>query len=146
MTFIVEFNEIAKKTNQKIEDVARNTATDIFEQIIRRTPYGKPELWKGNPPKGYVPGQLKGNWQATIGSPSDSILPLKDKSGGTTIKNMKNVIEKWDGTGAVYFINSLPYAARIEYGAHSTQAPQGMVRLAMASVNNAIKKAIQKVA
>ena len=146
MTFIVEFSEIARKTNQKIEDVARDTATDIFEQIIRRTPYGKPELWKGKPPKGYVPGQLKGNWQTTIGSPSDSILPLKDKSGGTTIKNMKNVIEKWDGTGAVYFINSLPYAARIEYGAHSTQAPQGMVRLAMASVNNAIKKAIQKVA
>jgi hypothetical protein len=146
MTFIVEFSEIARKTNQKIEDVARDTATDIFEQIIRRTPYGKPELWKGKPPKGYVPGQLKGNWQATIGSPSDSILPLKDKSGGTTIKNMKNVIEKWDGTGAVYFINSLPYAARIEYGAHSTQAPQGMVRLALASVDNAIKKAIKKVA
>jgi hypothetical protein len=146
MTFIVEFSEIARKTNQKIEDVARDTATDIFEQIIRRTPYGKPQLWKGKPPKGYVPGQLKGNWQATIGSPSDSILPLKDKSGGTTIKNMKNVIEKWDGTGAVYFINSLPYAARIEYGAHSTQAPQGMVRLALASVDNAIKKAIKKVA
>lgn len=146
MTFIVEFSEIARKTNQKIEDVARDTATDIFEQIIRRTPYGKPELWKGKPPKGYVPGQLKGNWQTTIGSPSDAILPLKDKSGGTTIKNMKNVIEKWDGTGAVYFINSLPYAARIEYGAHSTQAPQGMVRLALASVDNAIKKAIKKVA
>ena len=146
MTFIVEFSEIARKTNQKIEDVARDTATDIFEQVIRRTPYGKPELWKGKPPKGYVPGQLKANWQTTIGSPSDSILPLKDKSGGTTIKNMKNVIEKWDGTGAVYFINSLPYAARIEYGAHSTQAPQGMVRLALASVDNAIKKAIKKVA
>lgn len=146
MTFIVEFSEIARKTDQKIEDVARNTAADIFEQVIKRTPYGKPELWKGNPPKGYVPGQLKGNWQTTIGSPSDAILPLKDKNGSTTIKNMKNVIEKWDGTGVVYFRNNLPYAARIEYGAHSTQAPQGMVRLAMASVNNAIKKAIKKVA
>ena len=59
---------------------------------------------------------------------------------------MKNIMEKWDGTGVVYFRNNLPYAARIEYGAHSTQAPQGMVRLAMASVNNVIKKAIQKVA
>lgn len=146
MTFIVEFSEIARKTDQKIEDVARNTAADIFEQVIKRTPYGKPELWKGNPPKGYVPGQLKGNWQTTIGSPSDAILPLKDKNGSTTIKNMKNVIENWDGTGVVYFRNNLPYAARIEYGAHSTQAPQGMVRLAMASVNNAIKKAIKKVA
>ena len=124
MTFIVEFSEIARKTNQKIEDVARDTATDIFEQVIKRTPY----------------------WQTTIGSPSDAILPLTDKSGGATIKNMKNIMEKWDGTGVVYFRNNLPYAARIEYGAHSTQAPQGMVRLAMASVNNAIKKAIQKVA
>ena len=127
MTFIVEFSEIARKTNQKIEDVARDTATDIFEQVIKRTPYGKPELWKGNPP-------------------TDAILPLTDKSGGATIKNMKNIMEKWDGTGVVYFRNNLPYAARIEYGAHSTQAPQGMVRLALASVDNAIKKAIQKVA
>jgi len=146
MTFIVEFNEIAKRTNRKVEDVARIVATDIFERVIYGTPYGKPELWKGNPPKGYVAGQLKANWQATIGSPSKTVLATKDKDGTATVKKMRNVMEKWDGTGIVYFRNNLPYAARIEYGAHSTQAPQGMVRLALLTLKNAIKQSIKKVA
>tara|TARA_B110000046_G_scaffold61020_1_gene68613 strand:+ start:182 stop:622 length:441 start_codon:yes stop_codon:yes gene_type:complete len=146
MTFIVEFSEIAKQTNQKVEDVAKLIATDIFERVIHKTPYGKPELWKGSPPKGYVAGQLKGNWQTTIGSPSKAILPIKDKDGGATVKNMKSVMAKWDGTGVVYFRNNLPYAARIEYGAHSNQAPQGMVRLALIMLDQAVKKSIKKVA
>tara|TARA_R110002012_G_scaffold279875_1_gene468295 strand:+ start:1358 stop:1798 length:441 start_codon:yes stop_codon:yes gene_type:complete len=146
MTFSVEFDAIAKKTNQKVEDVARIVATDIFERVIYGTPSGKPELWQSNPPKGYVAGQLKGNWQATIGSPSKKILSVKDKDGSLTVKNMKSVMKSWDGTGVVYFRNNLPYAARIEYGAHSKQAPQGMVRLALITLNQAIKKSIQKVA
>ena len=146
MTFTAEFKEIANRTNQKVEDVVKLVAKDLFKLVIDGTPVGNPQLWKSNPPKDYVAGLLKGNWQTTIGSPSVSKVATKDIDGKMTTKKMMSVVNKWDGTGFIYFTNNLPYAARIEYGAHSTQAPSGMVRVALSTVEQSVNKAINKVA
>jgi len=73
-------------------------------------------------------------------------VATKDIDGKMTTKKMMSVVDKWDGTGFIYFTNNLPYAARIEYGAHSTQAPSGMVRVALSTVEQSVNKAINKVA
>ena len=146
ITFTADLKAFAAKTNQNVTDVIKEVAIDICTEVIHKTPVGDPSLWKSSPPANYVPGRLKGNWQATFGSPSSYQLSIKDESGGATIEKMKSVITRWDGINPIYFANNLPYAEIIEYGAHSTQAPQGMVRISIAQFQHIFTKAVAKVA
>jgi hypothetical protein len=91
------------------------------------TPVGNPILWK-NPalaPDGYVGGRARGNWQATIGSP----FVGEDDSGN--IMKAQSVIPRRAGS-VVYLTNNVPYIGSLEYDAHSSQAPAGMVRISVA--------------
>lgn len=89
-------------------------AADIlFENIKKRTPIGRPELWHYPAPKGYTPGTLRASWDI-----NGSI----NKTGGTIIIS-----------------NDQPYAERVEYG-WSTQAPEGMLRISLLEWQSIINK------
>ena len=147
MTFTVDLKTFAEKTNRDVINVIKEVSIDMFSEIIDETPVGNPSLWKNSPPADYVKGGLKGNWQATFGSPSMYKLSTKDESGAATIEKMKSVITRWDGIGSVYLANNLPYAERIEYlGWSHMQKPEGMVRITLAKFQNMVTSAVSKVA
>ena len=117
-----------KKIGNAVEQALRGAATELFSEIVRRTPVGNPTLWKGEAPAGYVGGRLRGNWQASLRRPESSILDNTDKSGANTITKGTQKINSFKiRDQSIWFTNNLPYADRIEQG-WSKQRPAGMVR------------------
>ena len=145
MSFTLDLKEYVDKTSEDIVEVVQETAIVVFAKIIMDTPVGKPKLWKNKPPADYKAGALRANWQTSVNKESAGILTKKDKTGKRTINRMVSTIKKYNGLGYILLKNNLPYASRIEYGAHSSQAPTGMVRLNVLHFQAALNKAIKKV-
>jgi hypothetical protein len=88
---------------------------------VARTPVGNPALWKyPHAPAGYTPGQLKASWELTY--------KYKDASS-----DLFAVLK-----------NPQPYAGVIEYGSHSTQAPNGMLRLALQNYSTYVEESVKR--
>lgn len=142
MSFGSDLMKAAQKGSERYDKVVRGTLLDLTTRVVKRTPVGNPDLWESKPPPGYVGGQARGNWFASIGQPVTSPdIGKIDKTGASTIVDANQTIEL--SVGNVWFLtNNLPYIGRLEYEGWSTQAPNGMVRITMSEVNAAIKKAI----
>jgi len=123
-------------------------------RIIRRSPVGDPELWlykhpqrgyidflsfKDAPP-GYTGGRFRANWQASINAPIKGTIDT-DKNPETNaskaISSVKSAAKK-KGALSYYLMNNLPYAKRLEDG-HSSQAPNGIVKLAAAEWKSIVR-------
>jgi len=93
-------------------------------------------------PKGYVGGRFRGNWQTSIAAPAAGVLDRIDPSGSAA---KQDVAVNMGGAGTLtYLTNNLPYAQVLEYEAHSSQAPAGMVRVAMARITQKIPSIIRR--
>tara|TARA_R110000868_G_scaffold89904_1_gene249940 strand:+ start:420 stop:866 length:447 start_codon:yes stop_codon:yes gene_type:complete len=146
MTFSLDIKEFAEKTKRDMLEVKVIVAIDLFSRVIMSTPVGNPDLWeKKKAPPGYVGGRLRGNWQASAGSPIIGTIPTIDPSGKETIREMTAELEGVKADQSIFLTNSLPYANRIEYGHSQRQRPEGMVRVNILLFENAINNAIRKV-
>ncbi len=87
-------------------------------------------------PKGYTGGRFRANWNCSVTAPDETVTDAVDPTGATAIAN---VLAKMGGAGSVNFLtNALPYGEMLEYHAHSSQAPAGMVRVSMARIGSYI--------
>ena len=93
-------------------------------------------------PAGYVGGRLRANWNLSIGSIDLDVSHPPDKTGAGTISRGSTTANTADATKPVYIMNSLPYIREIEYGAHSSQAPAGMVRITAAEFVSYVANAV----
>lgn len=90
--------------------------------------------------KGYVGGRFRGNWQFTIGVPAAGDLDRIDPNGTETLTALRAQVATLTAGQTAYIVNNLPYAIPLEYG-HSTQAPQGMVRVTLARFQEIVNEA-----
>ena len=141
MSFGSDIRKWAEKSKVGVDEVIRASILDVTTSVIKRTPVGNPSLWKSKPPVGYVGGQARGNWFASINAPTTKSTKAIDKDGTATILNAQKAIEDAPGN-ILYITNNLPYIFRLEYQGWSTQAPVGMVRVSVLEFNNALSKAI----
>lgn len=122
MSFGADISRYAKKTGLSIEHSIISICTEASVSIIERTPVDS--------------GTARGNWYATINAESsDTDDNRREKSA---LSDARNKAQK--AAGNIFILtNNLPYIRRLEYG-WSTQAPQGMVRITAAKVNEALKR------
>jgi hypothetical protein len=129
--FSTDISDFIASSKAKADLVARKTMLELGTSCIQMSPVGNIHLWKTKyPPKGYVGGHFRGNWQFAIGSPPEGELATIDPSGAETTATLGAAVAdvKMGDTG--YIANNLPYANALEYG-WSTQAPAGMVRITL---------------
>lgn len=108
---------VDKKYKPGYEKVVRAGLIATSSAIIKATPVDT--------------GRARANWFPSIGT---------IKHGTSTLTEVITTIE--DAPGKVFYLtNNLPYIKPLEFGS-SKQAPQGMVRVAVANFEPAIKKAI----
>lgn len=155
--FGADFAEFARKTLQRADLLKRAVAIKLFTGVIRDTPVGDPKYWKGNAPKGYVGGRLRGNWNCSVGFADTSTVEAPDVSHekgkraarktyknfpdlGQTLGKMQATVETGNRNTVDFLANSLPYAARIEYEGYSRQARAGMVRRNAARIKQLISR------
>lgn len=90
--------------------------------------------------KDYVGGRFRGNWQFSIGTPTEGTLDQVDPAGGVTLAKLRLQVQALTAGETAYIVNNLPYAVPLEYG-HSKQAPGGMVRVTLARFQQIVDEA-----
>ncbi|PYD05940.1 hypothetical protein [Pseudomonas syringae group genomosp. 3] len=93
--------------------------------------------------QGYVGGRFRGNWMFGIGAPNNTITEEVDPSGSKSNARIANGVLEFRAGDVAYITNSLPYAIPLEFG-HSTQAPNGMVRVTLTKFQKTVEDAIRK--
>ncbi len=149
------FNQFADKTLRRADLLIRAVGIKTFSAVIRDTPVGDPDLWvslwkdsKGraiDPPEGYVGGRLRGNWRCSLSAPDTSTSGEHDfPSGGAVLADMQKTCADATRKDSLWLSNSLPYAWRIEYEGHSSQAPEGMVRRNVTRIQKIVSAELRK--
>lgn len=144
--FALDVRAWAVKAKEKADQVLRATVSGLLNNLVTRSPVGNPEgppPWKSKPPRGYVGGRFRGNWQVTVGDPASGTLPVVDPSGQSTVIRAQATINGVQCGPPIYIVNNLPYAIPLEYG-WSGQAPQGMVRLATLEFQQIVDEAARQ--
>lgn len=124
MTFALDLSKAIEKAKDNAELAVRKITIELFSNVILKSPVDT--------------GRFRANWNCSIGSPDKSTSEATDKEGAGSIGRVRSEVTKYTLDGrSIYLANSLPYAERLENG-WSNQAPQGMVRLSIVEINNAI--------
>lgn len=142
-------NKDAVQYNNAVNEL--NAAARLVPENVNKRGHLKPgrklndsmELSAG---KGYVGGRFRGNWQVTINQPAIGETGRVDPQGSETLSAGNAAISAYTiADQSVWMTNNVPYAMRLEYG-HSSQAPQGMVRLVAAEFQQIVSRAVQELA
>lgn len=134
--FSLGLAEALEAAQENAEQVFRSAAFDLFSKIIQRTPVDT--------------GRARANWQLTIRSPDLKKVGRGRKRKATKAKLLSDkrkaeivaldrLYEDWKPGYSVWITNNLPYINRLETGTWSDQAPQGMVAISIAEVQQALK-------
>ena len=132
---------------------------DAFERVIRLTPVGDPDYWKGHPkgtppgnaspPPGYVGGNARNNWWFSLNkelapAQASKRKPNKSPNNQAYAQMTAGVLKSKLGDRLV-FQNGVPYILKLENGTGSPrQAPNGMVALAFQQLVTHFQKVMSK--
>jgi hypothetical protein len=67
MSFALDLQRFAEKTGAKADLAVGSIVVRVSAELDRRSPVGDATYWKIPPPKGYVGGRFRGNWQLGVG-------------------------------------------------------------------------------
>lgn len=124
-----DFKKALMKLEKTSEKIIRATALQLFSAIVDDTPVDE--------------GRLRGNWQATLGQPSQVTVSINDKSGNPTKSKIGSTVNKLELNKSVFLTNNLPYANVIENGDVRIRG-HFMVKRAVASFESELKKQAMK--
>lgn len=115
--------EIDKWFQEQVEDriilLTRMIGLEALKRVIEKSPVDE--------------GRFKGNWQVTIAAPATGTVDRLDRDGSATLAEGSAVIGGLTEAKAIWLVNNLPYASRLENG-WSKQAPAGVVAVTIAEL------------
>ncbi len=142
--FRANLQKFAEKQKRDVNRLFVGVALRALENVVRRTPVGDPSLWQSPAPKGYLGGTARNSWHVTLGQPSsEEVKNGADKSGGGAMREGAAAINQAKLGDTIYLNNTVPYIRRLEYG-HSTQAPEGMVRVTLSEIETFYRQGAQQ--
>lgn len=110
--FIADLKKFGNATREQAEVIFRKITIDLDRRVVLGTPVDT--------------GRARGNWFATIGTPSAAVNDAaRDKSGGGAIAAATSTAMSAELGTTVWLTNNLPYILMLENGS-SQQAPEGM--------------------
>ncbi|SDU02280.1 HK97 gp10 family phage protein [Pseudomonas moraviensis] len=127
-SFAESLAAFAERAKEAIDDVFREVVIEIGSSVIRLSPVDT--------------GRFKGNWQFSVGSPSNHSIDTFDKAGHETIAALVAEVSNLEAGQVAYIVNNLVYGIPLEYG-HSDQAPAGMVQITLARFQQIVLEAIR---
>lgn len=131
--FSLDLEKFAKMVDQDVATVRRRATLGILERVLRRSPVDK--------------GRFRSGWFSTDGQPSAAVPPEIDgriTRDEATQRSKGQVTARFSQPyDTAWIVNNLPYGQRLEYG-WSQQAPQGMVRIALAEEEAALAATTEK--
>lgn len=135
-------NIIVENKNLR-EEQLRAGMFDAANSIVLGSPVGNKTLWK-NPnsaPAGYVGGAYRSAHRISINRITTGDNGIESQS--STMMRLKGELAQFKIGETMFMTNPLPYAVPIEY-AHSSQAPDGVYRPAVARLIRFLNKDLGK--
>ena len=145
MSFALDLKAFADKTTTTANLVVRKIVMDVGTALVMKSPVGDPTYWKNPPPKGYVGGRFRANWQYGSNAMNLTTTEKIDKDGSSTISALVGAVDENAVGMKHYLTNSLPYAMRLEEGWSVRQAPSGMVGLTVLEYQPIVAAAAKEV-
>jgi hypothetical protein len=134
--FLKRWDEIEGLLQSQQEKIITRAASQVYKEIVDRTPVGRPELWSSPAPDGYKPGDLRKAWEIDWGMGYiHATATYSGKLGSVSGANFY-VLGK-----DIWVRNQLDYAYAVEYGWSRKQAPQGMMRISIKQYQSFLDKA-----
>lgn len=125
MTFASDIKKATEKYKKGYNDVVNISLFKLSRSVVFMTPVDE--------------GRAQGNWFASIDSFNSSMISDKTSPQLSQIENITD-----DVAGSTfYLINNLPYIGRLEFDGHSTQAPNGMVRVSIENFQQMLNETIE---
>lgn len=112
--FKAEIEKWIEKENKRGALIQKKVTFDLHREIMKRTPVDT--------------GRARAGWMVSLGAPSTYLPPEGDKVSPPEQPNIET-----DGIQSTFIINNVSYIKALDEG-HSQQAPNGMVKLAVAKV------------
>lgn len=142
MSFALDLQKFAEKTGEKADAAIGNIVIRVAAELDRRSPVGDATYWKSKPPKGYIGGHFRGNWQLGVDSRPVAEIRRIDPTGSETQAAIRAEVPD-EAAGRIYWLaNNAPYAIRLEEG-HSRQAPSGLVGLTAIMFDQIVRDAVE---
>lgn len=141
--FSADLKKFTERKKLDLDKAVREVVTELHAEVDRRSPVGNPDIWKppGGPP-GYVGGHFRANNQYKFGSVPTGEIDGVDPTGSNAVSVAKAGIYSAPAAGVHYIANNVTYSIPIEEG-HSTQAPQGVYKLAMMTIVGKLQNIIK---
>jgi hypothetical protein len=127
-SFALELAKFAEQATEAIDASLREVIFEVAGSLIRMSPVDS--------------GRFRGNWQFSLMTPDNSTTLNVDPTGKETLGRIVAEAGAFTAGQVAYITNSLPYAIPLEYG-HSTQTPQGMVRVTLARFQQIVNEAVR---
>ena len=126
--FALELAKFAEQATEAIDASLREIIIEVGNSLIRMSPVDS--------------GRFRGNWHLSIDVVESVTFNELDPQGKEAIAAIAAAVSDFTAGQTAYLINNLPYAIPLEYG-HSTQAPQGMVRVTLARFQAIVNEAVR---
>lgn len=143
MSFTLDISNWVSKAKGDVDRAVRYVLIAIPTNIIRRNPVGDAVYWKSRPPKGYVGGRSRANWQYGNNVVPNGVINSVDKTGAATISKLRSQINSAPTASIHWFANNLDYIQALENG-HSRQAPNGMVKITVMEFQRYVRDSVGK--
>ena len=142
MSFSFDLSSFTKKAGANADLVVKRVVAGMAESVIEMSPVGDGVYWKSPPPKGYVGGRFRGNWDYGFNAAPKQQFDVVDKTGAMSMGRVLMGLSAAPTAGIHYIANNLPYAERLENG-WSRQAPVGMVGVTVLKFQGLVRGALQ---
>ena len=137
--FLKRWEEIEEQLLSQQEKIITRAASQVYKEVVDRTPVGRPELWQSAPPAGYEPGDLRKAWEINWGN--GFIHATATYSGKLGAVSGAGFYMLGDD---IVIRNQLDYAYAVEYGWSKKQAPRGMMRISIKLYQSFLDKETKK--
>lgn len=138
MTFASDLNKFTKKTTAKTHEVVKRVVLQLGKEIVDRSIVGDTKYWKSKPPKGYVGGKFRGNWQHGIGSMPKTTF---DTTDNISYQRIEGAVPEQSAGLIHWLVNNVSYSIALENGTASKRTPpQGIVGVTVLRFPNIVKK------
>ena len=145
MSFTADLSRFVDKATGKVDRVVRGIVIELGTRIIMRNPVGDTKYWKTKyPPKGYVGGRSRANWQYNFGQMPTTVLEVVDTTGAATIRSLTSGVLGAPAAGIHWIANNVDYVKPLEEG-WSRQAPNGMVHVTVLEFEQVVREAANNV-
>ena len=98
---------------------------EVFTRVVLRSPVDT--------------GRFRGSWVIDLNSRSDAI-PDNIVAGGVAISLGRETIDASNIGDTINIFNNQPYSVALEFGHSIRQAPQGMVRVTLAEIDQIVSE------